>query len=377
MSISIKGIGLVTALGDGKEENTSALKLGESAIEKNAGYEFPVALIPIDNLAETEPKAARLMGMALKQAMEEAGPWERDERVGIIVGTTTAGMDVAERYIKKYVSGQHEHLNHARFLTPYLLGYCTHLLSKEMGDNISVMTVSTACSSSANAISLAMDALMADDLDLVFAVGAEALTELTVNGFASLQLLSGQRSVPFSKSAKGINLGEAAAAIALRKGRGGYGNILGVGHSSDAYHLTAPLPDGKEFVAAMAKACEEAGVRKSDIDYVNAHGTGTALNDSAETRAFKTFFGEDRWPVITSTKSLTGHCLGAAGLVELSFTALGLHHRFFPMGAPVSEPIDPLVREPGNGEVMRIALSNSFGFGGNNTSILISSGDYE
>lgn len=376
MKAVIQGIGIVSALGAGKNASAVALKKRKPCLGRNNPFGILAGVVKTD-FDELKSKSAEMLIWALREALSDSEPFNTEDRVGLFLGTTTAGIDVVEKYIKQYVAGKHQDLDAAQYLSHYLLGNCALISSKTIRKAVPVMSVSTACSSSANAVSLGLDALLNNDLDVAIVAGSETLCNLTVHGFSSLLLLSDKQSRPFSKNSLGINLGEGAAALVLRRSGNGYANILGVGHSSDAYHMTAPRPDGREALHAMHKACAMAGITPDKIDYVNAHGTGTDFNDKAEVAAFRQLFKDTRWPVIASTKSLTGHCLGASGLLELAFTAMGVHDKKFPMGLPVDDAIDKSIREPFEGEPLGIAMSNSFGFGGNNTSIIISSTDYE
>jgi 3-oxoacyl-[acyl-carrier-protein] synthase II len=244
-------------------------------------------------------------------------------------------------------------------------------------------TVSTACSSSANAVGLAADAIQEGRADVVLAGGTEAHCKLTYAGFNALQALDSGPCRPFDRRRAGLSLGEGAAVMVLEaearaRARGAriYAEIAGYGTSADAHHMTAPHPGGEGAVLAMRRALAEAGVDSSAVEYVNAHGTGTVQNDPIETRAIRAVLGKraDRVPV-SSTKSQVGHCLGAAGAVEILATLLALHHGFVPPTVNLDEadPECDLDYVPGRAREGRfaVALSNSYGFGGNNTSVVV------
>jgi 3-oxoacyl-(acyl-carrier-protein) synthase len=244
-------------------------------------------------------------------------------------------------------------------------------------------TLATACSSSANAIGLAADLIQEGRADAMLAGGADAHCKMTYAGFNSLQALDPQVCRPFDRRRAGLSLGEGAAMLVLeeegrarKRGATVFAEFAGYGTSADAHHMTAPDPAGRGAVAAMRRALAEARVDPADVGYVNAHGTGTPQNDPIETRAVKTVFGEHaRRLAVSSTKSQVGHCLGAAGAIEILATVLALHHGFVPPTVNLDEP-DPecdLDYVPGvaRAERVRIALSNSYGFGGNNTSVVL------
>ncbi len=212
----------------------------------------------------------------------------------------------------------------------------------------------------------------------MIAGGADSLCRLTVNGFASLDAVSDAPCLPFSRQRRGINLGEAAALFVVTPERGGI-QLSGVGESADAHHISAPRPDGSGAVAAMHQALTMAGLAPEAIDYLNLHGTGTALNDQMEATAVNDLFA--RPPACSSTKALTGHTLGAAGALEAAFCWLALTHGRLPQHVydgdydPELPPL-PLVGQADMPSTpLRHALSNSFAFGGNNASLLLSRDD--
>ncbi|KZN63711.1 hypothetical protein N473_16215 [Pseudoalteromonas luteoviolacea CPMOR-1] len=294
------------------------------------------------------------------------------QRVAVIIGTTTAGVGTAEQAVAHYMETDafpaeyghqcQELIAPAEFLAAYL------------GVNGPTYTISTACSSSTKVIMTAHMLLDTDMADVVLCGGVDSLCQLTVNGFEALDSTSQSLCEPFSASRDGINLGEAAALFVMSKQAGPVA-LLGVGETSDAYHISAPDPSGDGAIRAINIALEMATLTPSDIDYINLHGTGTKKNDEMESRAVYTLFA-DSVPC-SSTKRLTGHTLGAAGALELGFCWLHLTDPDTPlpthkMTKPRDESLHPIqLVESVTKQASRICLSNSFAFGGNNISVVI------
>jgi 3-oxoacyl-[acyl-carrier-protein] synthase I len=232
------------------------------------------------------------------------------------------------------------------------------------------MTVSTACSSSAKVFAAAARYIEAGIVDAAVVGGVDSLCLTTMHGFASLQLVSDEPCRPFDASRKGMSIGEAAGFALVERGSGPL-SLLGYGESSDAYHMSTPQPDGEGALGAMREALSRASLAPEDIDYVNAHGTATPANDRAEDRALMRLFGK-RVPV-SSTKGFTGHTLGAAGIVEAIVCFLALEHGFLPatLNSSALEPgLESVILLENRAAGVRRALSNSFGFGGSNCSLV-------
>jgi 3-oxoacyl-[acyl-carrier-protein] synthase-1 len=235
-----------------------------------------------------------------------------------------------------------------------------------------VALVSNACASSGKVFASAKRWLDCGVVDAVLVGGADSLCQLTLRGFGALGLLSAEPTRPFSSERQGINIGEGAAfALIERDGEGP--RLLGAGESSDAHHLTRPDPDGMGALAAMKAALADAGLTSNDIDYVNAHGTGTRFNDAMEARAIRALLGPKAHPLVVSTKGYVGHMLGAAGATEAVFVLQSLAEGWVP-GSIGSDPLDSeidldvparLCRRP-----LGAAMSNSFAFGGSNVSLV-------
>jgi 3-oxoacyl-(acyl-carrier-protein) synthase len=243
-------------------------------------------------------------------------------------------------------------------------------------------TISTACSSSANAIFYAARLIKNDILDVVVAGGTDALTKFTLNGFNTLMILDKEFCKPFDEHREGLNLGEGAGYVVLVSdkvmktlNKEPYCTISGYNNSNDAYHQTASSPDGTGSYLAMTGALKKSGLQPSDIDYINLHGTGTPNNDSAEGTAIKRVF-YPHYPLMSSTKSYTGHTLGASGGVEAVFSALAIRHGIIYPNLRFETRMSELPFEPETkfqkGKNIKHVMSNSFGFGGNCTSLIFS-----
>ena len=293
------------------------------------------------------------------------------ERIGVCVGSSTAAMDEIEHaYAVHAETGAlpagFDVLKHgsADGLVRALRG-----LTGALGP---VAVVSNACASSGKVFASAQRWLRAGVVDAVLVGGADSLCQLTLRGFRALGLLSEESSRPFSEARCGINIGEGAAfALIEREGEGP--RLLGVGESADAHHMTTPDPEGRGAARAMTAALVDAGVSALAVDYVNAHGTGTRMNDAMEARAIRSALGEAADPIVVSTKGYTGHTLGAAGATEAVFVLESLRAGWTPASVG-ADPVDPTLALDIPTEArdidLRCALSNSFAFGGSNVSVL-------
>ncbi len=314
--------------------------------------------------------ALKAVGRAIADAYLMYGP----RKIGIVVGTTNGGMDKTEMlYQTSVLPSSYLHSHHCGFITDYLASFYN---LKDYGS-----TISTACSSGANAIMTGARLLKSGKLDVVIAGGTDALSNYTINGFNSLMILDNQPSKPFSKERNGLNLGEGAGFVvmerqdyAVKRGAPIYGYLSGYANTNDAFHQTKSSPDGRGAVSAMKQAIELAGIKPVDIDYINVHGTGTDNNDLIESIAIEKLFG-NKVPDHSSTKGFTGHCLGAAGAIEAVISLLALeHNQLYPnlrFGSPVLDN-GPLPILKTTSKQVNHVLSNSFGFGGCDTSLVFS-----
>ena len=303
---------------------------------------------------------------AIRSLIARADP----SRVAVVLGTSTSGSDEADRFVGAKVRGKMPPLFSG---AAQELGDPARFLSRFLSLSGPAYTVSTACTSSARAVISAARLIRAGLADCAIAGGADTLARMPVNGFASLGALSSEVCRPFAADRRGITIGEGAGLLWLSKEPAGLA-LLGFGESSDGYHMSAPDPEGTGAKAAMREALERAGLAPSDISYVNLHGTGTKLNDAMEAKATFEVFG-DR-VLASSTKTLTGHALGAAGAVEAVIASLlaGKGGTVPPQFAPdaARDPALPPVRLPETFETVAPGpvMSNSFAFGGSNASLI-------
>ncbi len=324
----------------------------------------------------------RLAQLGLRQdgfmdaVRESVGRWGR-RRIGLILGTSTSGMlatEIAYRHRDPTTGALPAEFDYAATQNSYSLGaFARRLLGLEGPATV----ISTACSSSAKAFAAAWRMIEAGWIDAAVVGGVDSLCLTTLYGFHSLQLVSSAPCKPFDLTRDGISIGEAAAFVLLERlpAHVDSGSILltGSGESSDAYHMSAPHPQGRGARDAMEQALSVANLAPADIDYINLHGTGTPSNDAAEACAVSALFA----PAVraSSTKGYTGHTLGAAGALEAVICAIALTQRLMPGGVNTAQ-VDPAIgfdylRETRADERLRRALSNSFGFGGSNCSLIL------
>ena len=387
MSCFITAYGLISALGEGVDASAEALLAwqakGSTPLTRHNQALLDGRLTPVGRVegelpaipAALAPYASRnnqLLLAALAQirpALDEALATFGPARVGLVLGTSTAGIGEAELAVAAARRGEAVPL--VFDYRQQELGSPSEFLARHLGLEGPAYTLSTACSSSARAFISGQRMLAAGLVDAVLVGGADSLCGLTLNGFDSLESLSGTLCQPFDNDRQGINIGEGAALFLLSRQPAPIA-LLGAGESSDAWHISAPHPDGVGAEAAMGMALAQAGLTPEQVGYINLHGTATRLNDAMESQAVYRLFG-DRVPC-SSTKPLTGHVLGAAGAIEAALACL-LLERALPLppqrvmtGDPALAPIR-LVSGTTPLATPRI-LSNSFAFGGNNVSLL-------
>lgn len=315
--------------------------------------------------------------LAAKEAVLHSGIDTKDGlRTGVISSTTVAGMSKTEQYYKELIDGNNQQLG---VLDTHDCGDSTERIADYLGNVDYVTTISTACSSAANAIMLGCRMIKHGLLDRAVVGGVDALSKFTFNGFNTLMILDREWCKPFDENRKGLNLGEGAAfiviegenALNLRKGKA-LAEIIGYANTNDAYHQTASSPEGYGATLAIKQALSMSGLAPNQIDYINMHGTGTPNNDLSESVATKAVFGNNI-PKFSSTKSFTGHTLAAAASIETVISVLSLQNNLiFPnlnFSTPIIEtgliPETTLLNTPIN-----TILSNSFGFGGNCSSLI-------
>ena len=391
MSVQITGIGVVSSIGLTVEENLLSL------LESRSGITTVQYLDEKRNLLTGEVKASnqeliertdvkntnisRTSLLGLVAAKEALGDFKHDLRLktGIISATSVGGMDRSEVFYSDYIS---ENDPDYTLLKCHDSGNTTERIAAELGISGYINTLSTACSSGANAIMLGARMLLQGKLDRVLVGGTDALTKFTINGFRSLMIYDEQWCRPFDESRSGLNLGEGAGFLLLEneKSISISGNktlcyLSGWSNAADAYHQTASSPDGKGATMAINNAIIRSGKSRTEISYINAHGTGTKNNDLSESVALKNVFGENI-PMFSSTKAFTGHTLAAAGAIEAVFSILAIQHNLvYPnlnYDTAINEtglvPVSKLLTD----KPVNTVLSNSFGFGGNNSSLIFS-----
>jgi 3-oxoacyl-(acyl-carrier-protein) synthase len=391
--ILVTGTGVVSAIGLGKAQTLEALLNGRSGVGplqylKTGHKEFPVGEVKLTDaemrihlgLAEDAISTrTALMGMlALEEALQDAGlTAEMLPQVGFISGTTVGGMDMSEQFYLDFVNSE----AHKEYIAAHDCGNCTEMTANHFGKFAFVTTLSTACSSAANAIILGANMIRCGEADIVVVGGSECITKFHLNGFNSLMILDTEPCRPFDATRNGLNLGEGAAYLVLEseesaKKRGAKAQALlsGYGNACDAFHQTASSPEGEGAYLAMKEALELAEIQPSDIDYINAHGTGTPNNDTSESQAMIRLF-DGEVPPVSSTKPFTGHTTSASGSIEAVFCILALQHGFLPVNLNWSQPMENgivPVSQPVK-KTLKHVLCNAFGFGGNDSSLLLSS----
>ncbi len=379
--VAITGLGILSAAGVGIDETARALRSGRSGLVRLERFVSPrhgncrVGEVRGGGMGDTEgmPRTVALARVALSEALDAARLPHARERIGLVLGICVGGMPETERAVAARLAGE---AFDERVWLRHACANTTHALADEFALGGVRTTISNACSSGAQALATASELLETGAVDAVVAGGVDALCRLTLNGFASLLAMDAQGCRPFDRNRAGMSLGEGAAFCVLERvadarARGADAPVLlaGFANTCDAYHATAPEPEGRGAEAAMRGALAHAGLEPGAVDYVNAHGTGTKENDSAEGRALARLFGA-RVPPVSSVKGVFGHTLGAAGAIEAVCCALAMTRGFLPGTVGLEEPDPGCAIEPLRASVAarpRVVLSNSFGFGGNNT----------
>ncbi|MBO2545159.1 beta-ketoacyl-[acyl-carrier-protein] synthase family protein [Salegentibacter sp. BDJ18] len=389
-SVAVTGMGIISAIGNNTAANYNSLISGKHGIStpevlKTIYKHLPVGEIKISNesiakklnLPENHSytRAALLGALAVKEAIFQAN-LKLDGDTGFISGTSVGGMDATETYFKDFSEGK---TDNNRFIRAQHPGFTTEKIAEYFEVNGFVSTISTACSSGANAIMLGARMIKTGKLKRVIVGGTDCLTKFTLNGFNSLMILSNEQCKPFDENRKGLNLGEGAAYLVLEaeeeiNGKPVLGRISGYGNANDAFHQTASSENGEGAFLAMQKALKTAGIPVEKINYINAHGTATKNNDKAESAALERIFS-NKLPDFSSTKAFTGHTLAAAGALEAVYSLLAIQNEQVfpnlnfsnPMLNPGFIPVTNLKEKP-----IDYVLSNSFGFGGNCTSLIFS-----
>jgi 3-oxoacyl-[acyl-carrier-protein] synthase II len=402
--VVVTGLGLVTPLGTGTEKTWKAICAGQSGIGRitrfdPAGYDAQIAgeVKDFDPAQFIEKKEIKKMDSfihyavgASQLAVDDAGlkvTPDESTRVGVYIGSGIGGLGSIEHY-HQVLRDKGPGRVSPFFIPMTIINLASGQVAIRLGAKGPNSCAVTACATGNHCIGDAYRLIQRGDADVMVAGGAEAaITPLGVAGFASAKALSFRNdapekaSRPFDQDRDGFVLGEGAGVIVLeeieharRRGARTYAEVIGYAMNSDAYHITAPPDEGEGAVRCMELAIKDAGVAKSDVGYINAHGTST-MADAIETKAIKQVFGDYAYRLpISSTKSMTGHLLGAAGGIEAVFSILALHHGVLPPTINLDRP-DPAcdldyVANTARQAVLNVALSNSFGFGGVNACLL-------
>jgi 3-oxoacyl-[acyl-carrier-protein] synthase-1 len=391
--IYIAGIGVISAIGNNIAENLASLKAGTHGIRPMQHLEsihkekLPVAEVKLTNEALCEmlqlpshiSRTALLSAVAAKEAIEHSEIPVAQYRTGFLSANSVGGMDKTEIFFPEFL--QNNSKGNLREVVNHECGTVSEITANLLGISDFVTTVSTACSSSANSIFLAARLIRQGFLDVAVAGGADSLTKFTLNGFNTLMILDSEFCQPMDENRRGLNLGEGAGYVVLVSEKVAQQlkekptvQITGWANANDAHHQTASSPEGTGNRLAMQGALKKAGLAPKDIDYINLHGTGTNNNDIAEGMAIKILF-ETNFPPMSSTKSFTGHTLGASGGIEAVYSVLAIQEKLlFPnlrFKTRMKElPFTP-VTELQTKEIKNV-MSNSFGFGGNCSSLIFS-----
>jgi 3-oxoacyl-(acyl-carrier-protein) synthase len=392
----VTGIGIISAIGYDAESVLKSLSDKKSGIGRinliDSIYrdEIPAGEIQANNdqlrsLAETGNKfnsRTALLGLiAAKQAIAQAKlKGKMLAETAFISGTTVGGMDRTENFFKYFLKNKNG--GRLREIAGHDCGAGTELIADHLGMGGFISTINTACSSSANAIMLAARLIKQGKITSALAGGVDCLTKFTLNGFNSLMILDREQCRPFDDNRNGLNLGEGSAFLVIESedsvitgNKKVLAEIKGFGNACDAYHQTASSPDGNGAYLAMKQSLDTAGLNLNEIDYINTHGTGTKNNDLSEGIAIERLFGE-HIPPCSSTKSFTGHTLGAAGAIEAVISILAIQNGCIFPNLNFSRQMQELKFTPATELILnrpiRYVMSNSFGFGGNNSSLIIS-----
>ena len=396
MNIAITGLGIICAIGNNSQQVLDSLvnkKTGVGMMKylQSCHKELPVGEVKLSDdelktllglpVKSLYSRTTLLGAVAVKQAMADAGLSANmlsGKKVVLISGTTVGGMDVTERILadmrEALQTPNTQHKSPVDYVKRHDCGSTTNEIAQICGLDCEVCTISTACSSAINSIIVGCEMLRGGEADIVIAGGSEALSKFHLNGFNTLHILDTEVCRPFDATRVGLNLGEGAAFVVLQKDKdNGKAYIGGYGNKCDAFHQTASSDDGEGAYLAMCEALESSGIDKSQIDYINAHGTGTPNNDQSESVALKRIFGDDI-PLVSSTKGFTGHTTSASGSIETVICVLAIQNNFVPVSYGFSHEDEACIH-PFEGDDkqhrMDYVICNSFGFGGNDSSLLL------
>ena len=388
MAVVVTGVGIVSALGIGVDKNLAAMREGKTGISAEPKLLRTTNKLPVGELHLTNEELHDALGISQKEhlsrtallgilAVREAMSCveiDSSKRIGLVSSTSVGGMDLTEHFFEEFM--QDSSKGRLRDVKMHDCAASTEAIAKHCGINGYTTTISTACSSAANAVITGVKLLKHNIVDYVLVGGTDALSAFTLNGFKSLMILDENKCRPFDATRAGLNLGEGAGYLLLQREEDAseyYCRVGGFANRNDAHHQTASSAEGNGAYLAMSDALKMAGLNPEDISYINAHGTGTGNNDASESAAFKRIFGENV-PAFSSTKAFTGHTLAAAGGIEAVYSVLSIKMGcIFPnlnFNTPIPEyGLVPVSTYMENVEVNNV-LTNSFGFGGNCSSLI-------
>ena len=402
--VVVTGIGMITPVGNNTSDSWNAVKNGECGIGPITHYDTTGRKVTLagevkgyDPAATIDPKELRKMDRSVQFAMTAASEAveasgidfasENTERAGVIISSGIGGFATIQSEIIKGNEKGYDRVS-PYFIPQIISNMAAGQIAIKYGLNGMCSCVVTACAGGTNAIGDAFHRIRDGYEDVMLCGGTEAcITEIGIGGFTSMRALHTgndpkRASIPFDKDRSGFVMGEGAAVLVLeeeehakKRGAAIYGEVVGYGANCDANHITAPLEDGSMAAKCLTLALNDANVKPEDIDYINAHGTSTHLNDSGETKAIKLAFSEHaKKLMVSSTKSMTGHLLGAAGAVEAGFSVLALKDGFVPATIGYEnfdEECDlDIVPNVGRNKDIKYAVSNSLGFGGHNACLV-------
>ena len=385
-------MGIISSIGLTVEENLHALLNNNPGISKLENFPSKRSLeILVGEIKYSNEQLVRILELdihkpytrttllgiyAARQAVLSAGLEDLgNSRTGLISSTSVGGMDYTERYFYDYADNPALH----PYITTHDAGDSTEQIANDIGVKGIVTTVSTACSSAANAIMMGARLIASGRLDRVIVGGTDALSKFTINGFSTLMILSEECCKPFDDKRQGLNLGEAAAYLVLESEKSVHAAnkdvlayLAGFGNANDAFHQTASSANGEGAFLAMQRALVNANINASSIDYINVHGTATANNDLSEGYAMSRVFG-DKPPLFSSTKGFTGHTLAAAAAIEAVYSILAIRHNRIFANLNFQNPMQEFPFRPQTTlleQDVSYVLSNSFGFGGNCSTLI-------
>lgn len=392
--VVVTGLGTVNGLGTNVATFWNKLIAGQSAATQITSFDSTkwrthLACEITDELTYQQfpDRTYNLLYQAAHEALDQAGQPFDPERTGVVIGSLEAATNALEHHLAERIKAG-QPLNLATQYPYFLMSGLSRFLANQFNYNGPVITSGIACAASAAAISRAADLIKLGHAEVMVTGGVDSFSQISFSGFNTMRSAAATKCQPFSKDREGLIIGDGAGILVLesleharRRGAAILAVILGTGLAEDAYHITAPDPEGSGAIRSMQAALRDAGLSPQDIDYVNAHGTGTPQNDRMESKALKTVFGPAMQSIpVSSIKAAIGHCMGAAGGIEAVASVLSLLNGLMPPTlnfVPGDEACDlDYVPNQSRSKVLKTVLSNSFGFAGNNGSVIFGHPSY-